>query len=330
MNMTEISAIIPCYNDSEYVVDAIESVLNQTKIPDEVIVIDDGSTDELKKIIGDYIANNDINLIEHEENKGLPAARNTGIKAANGRYIALLDADDRWLPKKIEVQTAALQQDASLGMVFSDHYRVTPDDEVIIVRRADDPPEEEFLEKAFVRGIGGILPSAVLIRRECFTRVGYFDEELRLAQELEMWMRIGAEYRLKRIPKPLVRRRVRDDSLASDKFDKLEYRERIITPKMIDLYPRLAPLVPKRNAHLTYLRATYHVSNGEIAEARRLLLRSIYMNPRAWKPYVRLFTTFFGSQGAQFLFNTLQKAKFRMKDLRHRLSSFSHRSSDKS
>ncbi|WP_158055634.1 glycosyltransferase family 2 protein [Halorussus halophilus] len=317
--MTKVSVVIPCYNDSEYVTDAIESVLEQTRVPEEIFIVDDGSTDDVETAVAEYVKNGDVELLEHETNRGLPAARNTGIRASTEEFIALLDADDKWMPEKTATQVAAMCDRPSVGMVFSDHYRVTPNgDDVISVRRADDPPAQ-FLENAFVGGVGGILPSTVLIRRECFEQVGYFDEKLRLAQELDMWMRIGAEYPIHRVPRPLVRRRVRNDSLASNKLKKLEYREEFITPKLIEMYPRLQPLVERRKAHLKYLRGSYYASTGDSSKARKQLLGAIRLTPTKWKVYVRLLTTLFGERGMKFFFGFLKETKFRAKNLKRRV-----------
>lgn len=314
--VADVSVVIPCYNDVEYLGDAIESVLEQTLTPREVLVVDDGSTEDIDRVLDEYTDEDRVDIIEHDENRGLPAARNTGIQNAEGEYVAFLDADDEWTSEKLQKQLELFDGESSIGLVYSDHYRINPGGEVISNRRARDPPDGDFLEKAFVDGIGGILPSTVIVRSECFEEVGYFDERLLQAQELDMFMRIGAEFDLSRVPEPLVRRRVRVGSLGSDKTRKIQYRREIITPKLVEQYPRLEGLTDRREAHLSYLEASNLAKNGEAREARRLLLRSIRHYPWEWKVYARFFTTLLGDRGTRAISRPLQELKFKVKNLK--------------
>jgi glycosyltransferase involved in cell wall biosynthesis len=120
----QVSAVIPVYNDSEYLSGAIDSILCQTYNNIDVIVVDDGSDDDIEPIRQKYGSNSNILFVSHNENKGLPAARNTGINESTGDLIAFLDADDRWTPEKIEGQLKIYNQNRELGMIYTDFYRV--------------------------------------------------------------------------------------------------------------------------------------------------------------------------------------------------------------
>jgi glycosyltransferase involved in cell wall biosynthesis len=320
--VSDVSVVIPCYNDAEYLGAAIESAVGQTLSPKEVIVVDDGSSEDVGSVLEEYADRNRVEIIKHEENKGLPAARNTGIRNADGDYIAFLDADDEWVPEKLRKQRERFSEENSLGLVYSDHYRVTPEDEVMAVRRARDPPNGDFLERAFVNGIGGILPSTVIVRKRCFEEVGYFDERLHQAQELDMFMRIGAEFDIARVPETLVRRRVRVDSLGSDKSRKIRYRREIITPKFVEEYPRLEDLVDRREAYLSYLEASSLAKNGDVYEARRLLLASMRRYPWNWKVYARFITTLLGNRGAKAVSGPLQELKFKIVNVKQKVKNY--------
>jgi len=119
--MAIVSVIIPSYNCARYVEEAIESVLNQTYNYLEIIVVDDGSTDNTREVLKEYIGNGQIKYV-YQENQGPGAARNTGIKCAKGDYIAFLDSDDTLTENSIEKRMNLIIRSPEVGLVFSDYY----------------------------------------------------------------------------------------------------------------------------------------------------------------------------------------------------------------
>ena len=118
--MPVVSAIIPTYNFGRFLGEAIQSVLDQTFTDFELIVVDDGSTDDTREVVGSF---NDSRIrYIYQENRGLPAARNTGIKASRGEYIAFLDSDDIWLTQNLELKVKSLDSHPDAGLVCSDGY----------------------------------------------------------------------------------------------------------------------------------------------------------------------------------------------------------------
>ena len=207
--MIKASIIIPAYNAARYVRAAVDSALAQTHPDIEIIVVDDGSTDDTRRILDPYAAARKIEYLQ-QENKGLSGARNAGIRRAKGEYIALLDADDIFMPDKMEKQIAHLERDLSCDVSYCDLYHFW-----------DEEPEkslkldykyysgEEVLPNILRRSF--IAPSATLFRRRVFDRFGYFDEEIRqFAEDLEFWLRLtlgGAKICF--LPEILVRLRLR-------------------------------------------------------------------------------------------------------------------------
>ena len=118
--MNTVSVIVPLYNHRRYIRTAVESVLNQTAPPLEILVIDDGSTDKSRDAIADFIESGEI-IYVRQENQGVSAARNHGISLARGEFIALLDSDDAWMPTKLEKQLAVFEKNPELALV---HTRV--------------------------------------------------------------------------------------------------------------------------------------------------------------------------------------------------------------
>jgi len=184
------SVIIPSYNSSAYVRDAVDSALAQTYKDIEVIVVDDGSTDDTKQVLEPYIRGNKIKYI-HQANRGLSGARNTGIKAAKGEYIALLDADDIFLPEKIEKQVAHLESHPECDVSYCDLYHFNDGEPNVLLKlnyRYYSGKEvlPNLLRQSF------IAPVTVVFRKSVFERFGYFDEAMRqFAEDLEFWLRLS-------------------------------------------------------------------------------------------------------------------------------------------
>jgi glycosyltransferase involved in cell wall biosynthesis len=181
-----VSVIVPCYNQGSVLAEAVDSALAQTYQHREVIVIDDGSTDDTAAIAASY--GPQIRLIR-QENRGLPAARNAGIACARGTLMGLLDADDRWLPRKLEVEVPWFA-DPAVGLVHGS-YRKFP---------ATFPGAGEVRKARGERtGFHGILgfnlvgaPVSALFRRSVFDRAGRFDESLRGIEDWDLWIRLSA------------------------------------------------------------------------------------------------------------------------------------------
>jgi len=191
-----VSVIVPVYNGATYLAEAIESVLAQTMRPLEIVVVDDGSTDESGEIAQRF----ELVRYVRQENAGISAARNRGIKAAQGDVLALLDADDVWLPDKLRLQIAALEQADMPAYVFG-HIQefVTPELPPDVRARIHCEPEP----------MAGALPSALLATRDAFFRVGGFANELR-AGEFADWVLRANEAGLQKImlPDVVARRRI--------------------------------------------------------------------------------------------------------------------------
>jgi glycosyltransferase involved in cell wall biosynthesis len=172
---SKVSVVIPTYNSAAYLPAAVDSALNQTVPPSEVVVVDDGSTDETAEVLKPYRARVRYIL---QENKGPAAARNRGIEAANGDLVAFLDADDLWFPRKLEVQLEELTRNPALGLVHSDFLLLDTETGTESPSRhnAGDFVGECYL-KFFARN--GVQITTAVARKECLTKVGGFDERIR-------------------------------------------------------------------------------------------------------------------------------------------------------
>ncbi len=181
-----VTVIIPTYNYAEYVREAVESVIGQTYRPIEIIVVDDGSQDNTREELAGFINAGQIRYI-YQDNRGLAAARNTGLRSAGGEYISFLDSDDLIDEKKIEVQAGYLEQHPEYGVTFSDFRFFKGNDRSSLIK----PPVHhsgELTLRDFIRG--NFIPvHSTLVRQDLFKRAGYFDESLRECEDSDLWIR---------------------------------------------------------------------------------------------------------------------------------------------
>ncbi len=205
--MPTVSVVIPAYNSSDVISEAIESVLSQTYKDFEIIVVDDGGTDNTEEIIRSY--DFPVNYIK-QENGGAAVARNTGMHAARGDYIALLDSDDIWLPSKLEKQIEFLERETDVGVVCCDGFRWTPPSvpaecQRLSALRGVTPsrPSLEFMFKVHL-----ILTSSVVFRRKLLETVGYMNPKLKHGQDVEFFIRLAAKTSLAYMDIPLKAYRV--------------------------------------------------------------------------------------------------------------------------
>ncbi len=198
----DISVIITTHNRANLLSKAINSILNQTYSNFEVIIVDDASTDNTKEIIEKF---NDkrIRYIRHNINRGCASARNTGISISRGKWVAFLDDDDEWVPSKLEKQIAVFSSaQSNIGVVYTDigceknsrrsAYRP-------IVKRDGDVYISLLRQQLL-----SVFPSTSIVKRECFDRVGCFDETMLCCEDLDMFIRIAKLYHFKYINEPLV------------------------------------------------------------------------------------------------------------------------------
>ncbi len=195
--------IIPTYNRRDLLPRAIDSVLAQTHAVDEIVVIDDGSTDGT----GDMLQERYGDRVRHvwQANAGVSAARNHGMRLAQGRYLALLDSDDTWLPTKTALQLAFLQAHPDFGMVLCDVERVDGEYRHIDVFRRRDVIREDGWALRWLIHNPALVPASAMLRRQVVEQLGGFDEALRTAEDLEFHLRVARHWKIGVVEQPLVR-----------------------------------------------------------------------------------------------------------------------------
>ena len=222
--MPTVSVIVPLYNAREVIRETLDSIRSQTWTEYEIVVVDDGSTDGSGEIVQKF--DGSLRYIR-QENAGVAAARNRGIRESSGKYVALLDHDDLWHPTKLEKQVRLLEERPEVGMVITDVAHIDCDGRPMRIIGAGYNPEELFA-RLFVRGYVPT-PSAAMIRRSVLGAVGGFDESFRSAglDDHELWTRIAAYCEIANVSEPLT-----------------YHRNRTIQPEAVAMEHR-AVLIPK-------------------------------------------------------------------------------------
>ncbi len=225
--MPKVSIVIPAYNSLKFLPETMESVFRQTFKDFEVIVVNDGSSDDTEHWVS-QIADPRIKLI-CQENKGLSGARNTGITHASGEYIAFLDADDLWEATKLEKQVLCLEENSEIGLVYTWVALIDENSKFtgrVFKNYAENDVWHQLIEHNIVES-----GSVAMVRRQCFETCGVFDRNLRsFVEDWDMWLRIASRYPFKVLKEPLVYYRQHSTS-ASRNWEAMEQSFRIVIEK---------------------------------------------------------------------------------------------------
>lgn len=198
MNSYSVSAVITTYNRKQWIAGAVDSVARQIYPADEIVVVDDGSTDGSECLVKEKFPQ--VRYI-WQKNQGISASRNTGIRNTSGTWIAFLDSDDTWLPQKLEKQIQALKENPE--------YLICHTNEIWIRRGKRINPRKihqkyggEIFEKCLPLCL--ISPSSVLLHRHIFDQIGFFDTALPVCEDYDMWLRMCAVYPVLYLDEPLL------------------------------------------------------------------------------------------------------------------------------
>jgi glycosyltransferase involved in cell wall biosynthesis len=228
-----VSIIIPTFNRADLIPRSIKSVLNQTYMDFELIIVDDASTDNTEDIIQN-IDDSRLRYIKHEENRGGSAARNTGIRAAQADFIAFQDSDDEWLPEKLDKQMRIFE-DAPLtvGVVYAGFWRIEGGQKQYIPGPSQQVRDGDIHDQLLKGNF--ITTQAAVVRKECFKKAGLFDEHLARLQDWELFIRISRHYNFLFIDEPLVISYFTPESISSKEDNLIKACELILDKHHDDL-----------------------------------------------------------------------------------------------
>lgn len=271
--MSSVSVIIPAYNYARFLPEAIDSALSQTLKPLEVIVVDDGSTDDTEAVLERYAG--EIHIIK-QRNAGVSAARNAGIRASRGELIAFLDADDMWLPTKLERQVAHLNAHPGTGLVHCGLYYCKG------TQRTHPRSGRERFQGACYAEFFADRPSypstpTILVLRSALYGAGLFDEALHRSEDLDMWIQLAREYEFGYVDEPLVLVRLHEPhekNLSAD-IRRFAHSDLRVYLKVSAADPRTGLKLKPRIAQAAFSAAYWEYTHGHPASARHYALMAL-------------------------------------------------------
>lgn len=216
--MATVDVIIPAFNAAKYLPTAIESVISQTFGDWQILLVDDGSTDNTAEVVAPFLnrVGSRIKYI-HQNNRGLPAARNTAIRASTSEFLALLDADDVWLPCRLEESLKALADRPQAGLAYGLTRAMDPEGRPYGSIWAGNSigREGKIATHIYTRKIELPCPT-ITFRRRCIDDVGIFDETMSATEDRDLWLRIALRYEVAFVPKLLAYYRLSPNSMSAD------------------------------------------------------------------------------------------------------------------
>jgi hypothetical protein len=308
----KVSIIMPVLNGEKYIGEAVESILAQTYKAYELIVINDGSTDGTCDRLKQFADRADVKCIHHGTRQGIARSVNDALRQSSGQCIAFLDHDDLWLPHFLEVQMSHLDRHPDVGMVHSDFQTIDPEGRILEAsvatcrkrKRVSGHVFRELFMDSFIVG------NSVLIRKECFDRLGLFDETLRIG-DYHMWLRIARHYKVDYTPQVLTayRQHATQDSRSYAGVD--PHQEPVglqVIRSILQLYPEVAQelgerTIRRRMASLYFDLAHGWFSGGARGHARVALAKAI----RLWPTDPRYYMLYAGSLLQPSQANVLRK-----------------------
>jgi glycosyltransferase involved in cell wall biosynthesis len=270
-----VSAVIPTYNSGRLVIEAVRSVLVQSRRADEVIVVDDGSTDNTGGLIQE--TGFPVRYVR-QANQGVAAARNRGLREATGDLIAFLDADDVWHERKLEFQADWMGKRPDLGLLCTDMVDWPNESFPLIDGRVEAKPRLIRFDELVVRN--QIVTSSVMLRRAMLEQIGGFDCALHGPEDFDLWLRAARCAAVAKLPLPLTGYRNVPGSLGKQAVS-MEVGMRLILAKQSTLGVfRGRPLLERKAwSYLLYSCAYMRGAAGQHARAVRMLLQSMIEYP---------------------------------------------------
>jgi len=276
LSMPAVSVIIPTYNRAEFLRLAITSVLNQTFQDFEIVVVDDASEDHTHEVVHNF-CDKRIKYIRHEVNKRVAATRNTGVLNSSGDYIAFVDDDDEWLPTKHQMQVAFLEGSPStFGAVYTGFVQIDRCTGQVLrqmLHKNRGDIRNDLLKSNFIG-------STVLLRRECFCRVGLFDESIEFGEEYDLLLRVSKEFHFECVPECLYKYWFHGRQLSTNAGARIRGLE-VQIRKHGESF-----LAHRKNFSNLYLSlGVLYCYTGNIAKARESCSKAIKIYPLAIKVY---------------------------------------------
>lgn len=286
--MPKVTVVIPTYNAIAYLPSTLDSVIKQTFTDFEVLIIDDGSSDDTVEWASQLVDAR-VRLIV-QENQGVAVARNKGIANAKGEYVAFLDADDLWEPTKLEKQVKCLEENPQVGLVNTSILNI--DEQGNLLGAVDAHDVQGNVLKYIVEENLILCGSAPMVRRSCLEAVQGFDQTLMSAEDWDLWIRIAARYEFAVVREPLVLYRQHLNSKSNNIERHLKHRLKVIDKTFETVAKDLQPLKERAlgRAYLSVAWKLFVQKDYKTSTMYRQKALSYYPQLRFGENYIRLST----------------------------------------
>lgn len=272
-NFPLVSVIVPTFNRAAYLAAALNSALGQTYPNCEIIVIDDGSTDNTKEVVQPYLSK--VQYV-YQDNKGNAAARNTGLTRAKGKYIAFLDSDDVWLKEKCAKQVAFLEEHPDHAFVYSGTYLIDENGQEVgnrLLQEGEEPSFENLFTKNRIISL-----SVVMVRKEHLDSVGWLDENLRQSPDYDLYLRLSKKYPYRCLNELLCQYRVHESNISGNLDGRLKAHLRIFSkPQIMSDLGFFYGI--RRRAKAFYQVAVLYYEEGQYGKAFKRFAQCILRDP---------------------------------------------------
>lgn len=278
--MIQITAIVPAYNSAALLPECLESILSQTYPVHEIIVVDDGSSDDTALVAARY----PVRCIR-QQNRGSSSARNAGILAAATEWVAFLDADDRWFPHKIQSQVSAAEEHPEVAVIYSDASVFASPGACLGWLLSDKRPASGWIFDCLLDSMF-VFPSTVLARRDALMTAGMFAESLRYVEDYDLWLRMAPEYQFHFVPDALTSYNRQESSLTKN-IEAMSRAEISVLRSLLkkELTPKQRRSVRRRLARNLF-SLSYELRRKDRSESLRTAWDCLLMNPAhaaSWK-----------------------------------------------
>lgn len=296
--MPEVSVVIPTYNRAKLVTRAIDSVLNQTFKNFELIIVDDGSTDNTVATIKKEYSDKRIRLFAQKTNRGGSAGRNIGIEHSKGKYIAFLDSDDEWLPTKLEKQLSVFKSLnlENLGAVGCGWKLIIENNGVI---KTKDKIPKKIIGNIHGKLLAGKILSnsplypggtpMIMIKKECFKKIGLFDTKLKASQDSDLYLRLSRIYQFAAVPEVLVKVYIHSGERITDSID----AQIIGKTDFLKKHDKEIPSFSFFRSYLLHHIGIQYMKYGKNRMARRYLFKSVIAYPFKLRYYYHFIRSLF-------------------------------------
>ncbi|MFN8447789.1 MAG: glycosyltransferase [Anaerolineae bacterium] len=305
-NRLTVSVIIPTFNRSTLLREAIDSLLAQTRIPDEIIVVDDGSTDDTMSVLSQY---NAPVVAVHKSNGGQPAARNAGLDKATGDLITFLDDDDSLTTDSIETRATFLEQNPAVGVVYGD-IRVTDsqgNDRGLYTQISGLSTPSGNVFGAFVERNRSPI-HAFMIRRPCLEQAGRFKSEYLGVEDYDLWLSAARHCRFQYLEHVMGNYRYHGNRTTVVRAHQMQQSVIAIRAEAFK-YPEFAALTAPQKARIYSVHATQHFLLANMAAARSWSLLAIRTAPTILRPYLLLALALGGKRSFNFISRLRQRLR---------------------